>query len=763
MNVQFNPARLGVDIGDPTRLGVDLGDPVSRYVVEPYVSIEETEDGAEITCTAHGETTTGTIYNGVSPDVEVTSITGGHQVSITDAGGTETFNVMDGVNGQTGATPVISVAAQTLSPGSSAYANISGTAEQPTITFGIPQGDQGVAGADGSDGADGVSPEVTIAAITGGHSVTITDADHPGGQTFNVMDGTAGTTTYNDLTDKPSINGTTLSGDVTLTASDVGALPDSYTAPVTSVNSKTGAVSLSASDVGALPTGTNVAQVEQNAATPSSYTYWRPLLVGASSNATEGFTPTTVTDKAYAFKTVEVQPSTGTISAAFKGNLTGNVTGNLTGDVTGTASGNYVLPADGIPSTDLEDTYAASHTAGGAAERAVSIPYGEVDSTSTNTAYTVTVPGVYELRDGIIIYVRNDVVTSTTNFTLNVNGLGAKPVYQNSADATRIASTFSSAVTWLFIYNEKRVTGGCWDAYYGYVNSNTIGYQVRTNSTTLPVSDKCYRYRLLFTSADGTKFVPANDDTQTSAAKSHTTCTTPIDPFGTIMYYGTTTALSAGSNPSKTILWQQYVVTLGYSFNNANAALTLTANKPVYITATPQSDGSAILDYFTQALPNSNDGKIYIFLGVAVDATTVEMQICHPIYYHDGTSVKLWLGKQVQNKITASGILKGDGAGGVTAAVAGTDYLATAPVTSVNGQTGAVSLTIPSKTSDLNNDSNFITAAGAPVQSVNGATGAVTIATLPTVSSPTDDGKVLRVVSGVWTAVSLPSASGVSF
>ncbi len=48
-----------------------------------------------------------------------------------------------------------------------------------------------------------------------------------------------------------SVNGQT--GIVVLTASDVGALPDSYTAPVESVNGKTGAVTLTASDVGALP------------------------------------------------------------------------------------------------------------------------------------------------------------------------------------------------------------------------------------------------------------------------------------------------------------------------------------------------------------------------------------------------------------------------------------------------------------------------------------------------------------------------------
>lgn len=50
-----------------------------------------------------------------------------------------------------------------------------------------------------------------------------------------------------------SVNGKT--GVVVLTASDVDALPDTYTAPVDSVNGKTGAVQLSASDVGAAVAG----------------------------------------------------------------------------------------------------------------------------------------------------------------------------------------------------------------------------------------------------------------------------------------------------------------------------------------------------------------------------------------------------------------------------------------------------------------------------------------------------------------------------
>ncbi len=72
-------------------------------------------------------------------------------------------------------------------------------------------------------------------------------------------------------------------------------------------------------------------------------------------------------------------------------------------------------------------------------------------------------------------------------------------------------------------------------------------------------------------------------------------------------------------------------------------------------------------------------------------------------------------------------------------------YLTSAPVSSVNGQTGAVTVSVPTKTSQLNNDSGFLTSAvtsfngstgavtySAPVSSVNGQTGAVTL-TIPTV------------------------------
>lgn len=303
--------------------------------------------------------------------------------------------------------------------------------------------------------------------------------------------------------------------------------------------------------------------------------------------------------------------------------------------------------SDGSTSVvNVPDQYAGSATSGGTAYKAASIPFGEVDNTSTATVFTATVPGITELKSGVCCMLRNGVVTSASGFTVNVNNLGAKPCYTNLAAATRDTTIFNVAYTMLFVYNEDLDDGaGGWIIYRGYdANTNTIGYQLRTNSSALPASDKFYRYRLLFTSADGTKYVPANTSTSTNATASRTTNTRPIDPFGEIRYYSTTTAVDAGSKPSVTAIWQQYTLTLGYSFNNTGAALTMTADKPVYLRCAPQADGSAVMEYFTQALPSTADGKIYIYLGIAYSATAIELSYHHPVYYYNNSGIRLWTG-----------------------------------------------------------------------------------------------------------------------
>lgn len=292
------------------------------------------------------------------------------------------------------------------------------------------------------------------------------------------------------------------------------------------------------------------------------------------------------------------------------------------------------------------------------AYRGASIPFGIVDNTSTSTVFTATVPGITELRDGVCMWLKNGTVTSAAGFTININDLGAKPVYSNQAAASAESTLFNANYTFMFVYDSTRVAGGCWMLNRGYnSNDNTIGYQVRTNSQSLPASDAFVRYRLLFTSADGTKYVPATTSTSTNATASRTVNQTKINPFGRIFYYSSTTAISQGSRPSASTLWEQYAIVLGYSFNRTGAALTLTSWKPVYIKCAPQADGSAIIDDTTpyvQDLPTTEDGKIYIFLGIAYDATHVELQLDHPVYCYKGGIIRPWTNPAIDSALDAN-------------------------------------------------------------------------------------------------------------
>lgn len=282
--------------------------------------------------------------------------------------------------------------------------------------------------------------------------------------------------------------------------------------------------------------------------------------------------------------------------------------------------------------------------------RTTGIPFGRCDATSTKTEFKATVPGIYKLEDGVCCMLENGVVTSASGFTLDVNELGAKPCYTNLAAATRDTTIFNVAYTMLFVYDETRVEGGCWVCYRGYdANTNTIGYQLRGNSATMDVSDTARYYKIYFTSADNTKWVPASVNSTNNATSARPVNQRPINPFGRIVYTSANTNYTAGSNLAATTAWEQYTLVLGYSFNRTGAALTLTSERPVYVKCTPQSDDSAIIDADTpivQSLPNTNDGKIYIFLGIAYSATNIELFSHHPVYYHNGNNIKLWTGNR---------------------------------------------------------------------------------------------------------------------
>ena len=67
------------------------------------------------------------------------------------------------------------------------------------------KGDKGDKGDGGDKGDDGVSPGVSVSAIAGGHRVMITDADHPQGQSFDVLNGSVAIGTTLSLTSEDAI------------------------------------------------------------------------------------------------------------------------------------------------------------------------------------------------------------------------------------------------------------------------------------------------------------------------------------------------------------------------------------------------------------------------------------------------------------------------------------------------------------------------------------------------------------------------------
>lgn len=469
---------------------------------------------------------------------------------------------------------------------------------------------------------------------------------------------------YNDLTDKPTIP--TVPSNVSAFTNDAGYITGmtilSYGSStwndfITAYNAKK-VVYCRASSNSDPASGSQtrlafMAYVD-NATTPTSVEFQYYRSVSSHSASQQG-------DQVYVYKLTNANAWSVTVREAYTKIATGTGLSNSYNNGTLTVSLGTSIPSktsdltndSGFISTETDPTvpswakeeskpsYTATEVGALPTAEKSMLFWGQVDSTSTNTAFTAQIPGITEYKDGLTVILKNGVVTSASGFTININGLGAKHAYSNMAAATAETTLFNINYTMMFVYDSTRVEGGGWILYRGYnANDNTIGYQVRTNSMTLPMKSITYRYRLLFTSADREHFVPATNSTSTNATASRTVCQDPIDPFGEIRYYGTTASVAAGSRPAATALWQQYVLSLGYSFNRTGAALTLTSWKPLYVKCAPQTDGSAIIDSTTpyvQDLPNTEDGKIYIYLGIAYSATNIELVANHPVYwYKDG-------------------------------------------------------------------------------------------------------------------------------
>jgi hypothetical protein len=187
--------------------------------------------------------------------------------------------------------------------------------------------------------------------------------------------------------------------------------------------------------------------------------------------------------------------------------------------------------------------WTAAAPGGGGSGPAV-IPKGALDGTSTATVMTATIPGITALSDGVCVWLTNGVATSAAGVTLNINSLGAKPIYASQSAATAITTQFNVNYTALLIYNSTRVTGGCWDYVYGY----------ETNTTYTPV-----KLGFGYTTCSTAEATAA----KTAALSSYTLTTGGIVSVKFANAVGAGATLNINSKGAKAIYYQGSAITAG--------------------------------------------------------------------------------------------------------------------------------------------------------------------------------------------------------
>ena len=259
------------------------------------------------------------------------------------------------------------------------------------------------------------------------------------------------------------------------------------------------------------------------------------------------------------------------------------------------------------------------------------------DTNASDTAgtWTVTIPGITALAEGLTIKIRLKTSYNGTINTLNLNGLGAKTIYFRYGN--KLTSHYSKESVLALTYTTNAISSGNdrtgWIIENIYDSTNT--YQLRKYYTRYKAKSALYRYMICFINKND-ELIPANNVSNSTATTKALTTESFMPSKGIYYYNSTTTVAAAGYTGNATLYQQLGLVDLRYSFNTGT---TLTANKPVYLVVTPQTDGQVKLAStpIAQALPTSATNNLYVFLGTAYDNYRIELTIEHPIYvYRNG-------------------------------------------------------------------------------------------------------------------------------
>lgn len=275
-----------------------------------------------------------------------------------------------------------------------------------------------------------------------------------------------------------------------------------------------------------------------------------------------------------------------------------------------------------------------------------SFKHGQEFIIGTQSAETNAWTGVSvqdALYDGMCINFYLPYAGTSTAATLTLtmaNGSTTAAIPVKYRGNNNVTTTFPVGSIIQLTYCENKTIGSNtitgWFADSNYVASTTVYYE-RNRIAGRVVAGSTGLYALqpsLLVDRNENKYVSITTSSTAHASGTPKTCTTL--GFYPDNILTSTTSYASGNSGSNTI-YRTYTMTVNQCFGTAS----LTAYRPVYLVCTfNRNDGKFYLDttqWWSQTVPQQDNGKLYIYLGITANTTTFTLDSIHPILcYKDG-------------------------------------------------------------------------------------------------------------------------------
>ena len=369
--------------------------------------------------------------------------------------------------------------------------------------------------------------------------------------------------------------------------------------------------------------------------------------------------------------------------------------------------------------------------------------YGESTTAAATVQKEVSIPSITKLEVGQVIIVKPTITSTVANSTLKLNNFDAYPMRYGSAAIT----TSTDSIVWYAEVPSTFVFDGTYWRFVSRGGDNnttyTLNYSVDSGQYTAGVGTYAVtRYSIVAQKPDMTW------EKITATSTNYTTGTTKtVNTSGFLLnqlrYYYTTTTYANGAKIANNYFYEKAAsVDMRYS-TNCGGTTTWALGDYIYLVGTLGSDGLFYLDttaWWTNELPSTNDGKLYIRLGLALGAAGYTMSFFEdrPIFYHDGTQIREYAIADNKQDLLVSGTT----------------------IKTINNQSilGSGDLTIDSLPAQSGNANKFLTTDGSSASWANLATVATSgsysdLSNKPTINDLTTTAQQDALNSGITTAL----------